>query len=367
MPTLNPPTRLLMGPGPTMVEPRVYEAMRAPLVSHVDPYFFEVVERINEHLRLVFGTRNPFTMAISGTGTAGMETTILNFVAPGDKVALFANGYFCDRIGDIASRNGAEVARCEKPWGEWFEDAEAAEFIARVKPNVVAYVQAETSTGVFQEGAAICRAAHEAGAAVIADCVTSLGGMPVRVDETGIDAAFSGTQKCLSCPPGLSPVTINERAMQRLRARPDQVRSFYFDLRLLDDYYNKSHRFHHTAPISMFYALREALQAIAEEGVEARFERHRANHLAFVAALEAMGLEMHVADPARRLWTLHTVKVPAGVDDAAVRKRLLQEHGIEIMGGFGPLAGKVFRIGLMGASSKRENIDRLLAALKAVL
>jgi alanine-glyoxylate transaminase/serine-glyoxylate transaminase/serine-pyruvate transaminase len=296
-----------------------------------------------------------------------METTILNFIAPGDRVALFANGYFCDRIGDIASRNGAEVVRCEKPWGEWFEDAEAEEFIARVKPQVVAYVQAETSTGVFQDGRAICRAAHDAGAIVIADCVTSLGGMPVRVDDTGIDAAFSGTQKCLSCPPGLSPITVNERAMAKLRARPDQVRSFYFDLRLLDEYYNKSHRFHHTAPISMFYALREALAAIAEEGLEARFERHRANHLALVEALKKMGLEMLVTDPSRRLWTLHTVKVPAGADDAGIRKRLLQEHGIEISGGFGPLAGKIFRIGLMGTSSTRENIDRLLAALSKAL
>ncbi len=356
-----------MGPGPSMVEPCVYEAMRTPIVSHVDPFFFEVAEQINERLRSVFGTRNKFTMAISGTGTSGMETAILNFVAPGEKLAVFANGYFCDRVADIAARNGANVARFEKPWGEWFGDGEAAAFIERERPATVAYVQAETSTGVFQDGAAICRAAHEAGAIVIADCVTSLGGMPVRVDDTGIDVAFSCTQKCLSCPPGLAPLTINERAMEKLRARPDKVRSFYFDLRLLDDYYNKSHRFHHTAPISMFYALHAALEAVAAEGLEARFERHRANHLALVEGLQAMGLEMHVPEPARRIWTLHTVRVPGGVDDAAVRRRLVQEHGIEIMGGFGPLAGKVFRIGLMGASSTRGNIERLLGAMKSVL
>jgi len=367
MPALNPPDRLLMGPGPSMVEPGVYEAMGKRIVSHVDPYFFEVVERINERLRLVFGTRNRFTMAISGTGTSGMETCLLNFVEPGEKLAVFANGYFCDRITDIACRNGANVVRLEKPWGEWFEDAEAAAFIARERPSVVAYVQAETSSGVFQDGRAICAAAHEAGAIVIADCVTSLGGMPVRVDETGIDAAFSCTQKCLSCPPGLAPITVNERAMEKLRARKDQVRSFYFDLKLLDDYYNQSHRFHHTAPVSMFYGLDAALEAVAAEGLEARFERHRANHLALVAGLEAMGLHLHVTDPSRRLWTLHTVRVPEGVDDAAVRRRLIAEHGIEIMGGFGPLAGKVFRIGLMGASSKRENVGRLLSALKQVL
>ncbi len=367
MPVINPPKRLLMGPGPSMVEPRVYEAMRTPIVSHVDPYFFEVVEAVNADLRTFFGTRNKFTMAISGTGTSGMETAILNFIAPGEKVVVFANGYFCDRISDIARRNGANVVRFEKRWGEWFEDDEARDFIARERPRVVAYVQAETSTGVFQDGKAISEAAHEAGAIVIADCVTSLGGMPVRVDDTGIDAAFSCTQKCLSCPPGLAPITISERAMEKLRARPDQVRSFYFDLRLLDDYYNQSHRFHHTAPVSMFYALREALAVAAEEGAEARFERHRCNHVALVAGLQRLGLKMLVPDPARRLWTLHTVLVPGGVDEASIRKRLVQECGIEIMGGFGPLAGKIFRIGLMGASSTRENIDRLLAALERLI
>lgn len=356
-----------MGPGPSMVEPSVYEAMRKPIVSHVDPYFFEVVESVNERLRLVFGTANRFTMAMSGTGTSGMETALLNFVEPGDKIAVLASGYFADRISDIACRNGANVVRLEKPWGEWFEDGEAEDFIARERPDAVAYVQAETSTGVFQDGAAICRAAHGAGAIVLADCVTSLGGMPVRVDETGIDVAFSCTQKCLSCPPGLAPITVSERAMEKLRARKDQVRSFYLDLRLLDDYYNKSHRFHHTAPISMFYGLHAALEAVAAEGLEARFERHRANHLALVAGLEALGLKLLVAEPARRLWTVHTVLVPAGVDDAAVRRRLLLEHGIEVAGGLGAFAGKVFRIGLMGASSTRENIDRVLSALKAAL
>ena len=367
LPPLSPPKRLLMGPGPTMVEPRVYEAMRQPIVSHVDPYFFQIAEDTRRLLRLVFGTRNSFAMAISGTGSAGMEAAITNFTDPGARFAVFANGYFCERITDIARRQGAEVVRLEKSWGETFGDEEAREFVLRERPAVVAFVQAETSTGAWQSGKAICDAAHEVGALAIADCVTSLGGMPVQVDATGIDIAYSCSQKGLSCPPGLAPITLSPRALEKLRARTQPVRSFYFDLKLLDEYYEGAHRYHHTAPISMFYALREALAVIAEEGLEKRFERHRRNHLALVAGLEAMGLAMHVSDPAHRLWTLNTPRVPDGIDDLKVRQRLLNEHGIEIQGGFGPLAGKVFRIGLMGASSTMENVATLLAALKSAL
>jgi alanine-glyoxylate transaminase/serine-glyoxylate transaminase/serine-pyruvate transaminase len=364
---LRPPKRLLMGPGPTMVEPRVYEAMSKPIVSHVDPFFFEVAEDIRRWLSVAFGTANQFTLAISGTGTAGMETVITNFTEPGDKFAVFANGYFCDRISNIAERHGASVVRLEKSWGEVFSEREARDFILREKPKVVAFVQAETSTGVFQRGKAICDAAHEVGALVIADCVTSLGGMPVKIDETGIDVAYSCSQKGLSCPPGLAPITINDRAMEKLRARKQSIRSFYFDLKLLDEYYEGAHRYHHTAPITMFYALREALAVAMEEGMEARWERHRRNHLALVAGLEALGLQMHVPDPANRLWTLNTPRVPAGISDTNVRKRLLDEYGIEILGGFGPLAGQVFRIGLMGASSSGENVLTLLGALEEAL
>lgn len=350
-----------------MVEPRVYEAMRLPVVSHVDPYFYQVAEDIRNLLGPVFGTQNPFRMVISGTGSSGMETAIINFTDPGTKFAVFANGYFCDRITDIARRQGAEVVRLEKPWGESFTDAEAREFIAREKPAVVAYVQAETSTGLYLPGKAICEAAHEHGALVIADCVTSLGGMPVNIDDNGIDIAYSCSQKGLSCPPGLAPIALSPRALERLRARTQPVRSFYFDLKLLDDYYEGAHRYHHTAPISMFYALREALAIIHEEGLQQRFARHRRNHLAFVAGIEAMGLRMHVADPAQRLWTLNTPRVPEGIEDAKVRARLLAEHGIEIFGGFGPLAGKVFRVGLMGASSTEENVLLVLEALEGSL
>jgi alanine-glyoxylate transaminase/serine-glyoxylate transaminase/serine-pyruvate transaminase len=364
---LRPPKRLLMGPGPTMVEPRVYEAMSKPIVSHVDPFFFEVAEDIRRWLGAAFGTANKFTLAISGTGTAGMETVITNFTEPGDKFAVFANGYFCDRISNIAERQGAAVVRLEKAWGEVFSDREARDFIQRERPKIVAFVQAETSTGVFQHGKAICDAAHEVGALVIADCVTSLGGMPVKIDETGIDIAYSCSQKGLSCPPGLAPITIDDRAMEKLRARKQPIRSFYFDLKLLDEYYEGAHRYHHTAPVTMFYALREALAVAMEEGMEARWERHRRNHLALVAGLEALGLQMHVPNPANRLWTLNTPRVPEGVSDVNVRKRLLTEHGIEILGGFGPLAGQVFRIGLMGASSSGENVLTLLGALEEAL
>lgn len=357
----------MLGPGPSMVEPRVYEALRLPIVSHVDPYFYQVAEDIRIMLGPVFGTENRFRMVISGTGSAGMEAAVVNFAEPGTKFAVFANGYFCDRISDIARRQGADVVRLEKPWGEAFSDAEGVEFIERQQPQVVAYVQAETSTGVYQPGKAICEAAHRCGALVIADCVTSLGGMPVNVDETGIDIAYSCSQKGLSCPPGLAPITVSERAMDRVRARSAPVRSFYFDLRLLDEYYTGAHRYHHTAPISMFYALREALAVVLEEGVQQRWARHRRNHLAFVAGIEALGLRMQVAEAAHRLWTLNTPRVPEGIDDAKVRARMLREQGIEILGGFGPLAGKVFRVGLMGASSTEENVLRALEALEAAL
>ena len=364
--SLCPPRRILLGPGPSNVEPRVYEAMRTPIVGHLDPYFFEVAEDVRKLLQVVFGTRNEFTVAISGTGSAGMEAAVANFAEPGEKFAVFANGYFCDRITEMARRYGAEVVRLEKPWGEPFSEEEATSFILRERPKVVAFVHAETSTGARQDGAAICRAAHEVGALVIADCVTSLGGMPVEVDATGIDIAYSCTQKGLSCPPGLSPLTVSARAMEVLRARPGVPRTWYLDLKMLDDYYQGAHRYHHTAPITMFYALREALRVVVEEGLEARWQRHRRNHLALVAGLEAMGMKMHVAEP-YRLWVLNTPCVPEGIDDARVRRRLIESHGIEIFGGFGPLAGKVFRIGLMGASSTQENVLLLLEALEGAM
>jgi alanine-glyoxylate transaminase / serine-glyoxylate transaminase / serine-pyruvate transaminase len=363
---LHPPARYLFGPGPTMVDARVYQALSQPIVGHLDPYFIEVMQDVQELLKTAFGTKDGSTLVISGTGSAGMEATVANFVEPGAKFAVFANGYFSDRLTEMAKRNGANVVRLEKAWGETFSDAEVAEFIDHEKPAVVGYVQAETSTGALQSGHAICAAAHKAGALVIADCVTSLGGLPVEFDRTGIDIAYSCSQKGLSCPPGLSPLALSQRAMEWLRKRTSPVRSWYLDLKLIHDYSTVSHRYHHTAPISMFYALREALVVIAEEGIENRWERHRRCHSFFVREIEAMGLRMHVR-AADRIPTLNTVSVPHGVDDAKVRRRLLEGPGIEIAGGFGPLAGKVFRIGVMGPMATEENVQFFLREFRKAL
>jgi alanine-glyoxylate transaminase / serine-glyoxylate transaminase / serine-pyruvate transaminase len=362
----QPPRRYLFGPGPSMVHPRVYEALSKPIVGHLDPYFIQVMTDVQQLLKGAFGADDAATLVISGTGSAGMEASIANFVEPGAKLAVFANGYFSDRLTEMAKRQGANVTRLEKLWGEIFTDAEAQEFIHREKPQVVAYVHAETSTGALQPGQAICAAAHQVGALVIADCVTSLGGVPVEFDKTGIDVAYSCTQKGLSCPPGLSPMAMSLRAMDWLRARTSPVRSWYLDLKLIHDYSTVSHRYHHTAPISMFYALREALAVIADEGIENRWDRHRRCHKSFVQGVEAMGLRLHVpAD--HRIATLNTVCVPKGVDEAKVRKRLIDEAGIEIAGGFGPLAGKIFRIGVMGPLATEDNVQFFLKEFKRAL
>jgi alanine-glyoxylate transaminase/serine-glyoxylate transaminase/serine-pyruvate transaminase len=364
-PPLSPPKRLLLGPGPSPVEPRVYEALRKPIVGHLDPYLFDVAAEIRELLQCVFETRNELTLVVSGTGTSGMEAAISNFVEPGAKVAVFVNGYFCERIAEMVRRQGAELVRLERPWGEAFDAGEAREFIRRERPAVVAFVHGETSTGVVQDGKAICEAAHEVGAIVIADTVTTLGNMPVKVDETGIDVAYSCSQKGLACTPGLAPITVSPRAAERLRQRSAPNPSFYLDLRLLEDYYH-NRRYHHTASASLLYAMREALAIVHEEGLERRFDRIRTNHRAFVAGVEAMGLAMLVAEP-YRLWPLNTPRLPEGIDDVKVRQYLLHEFGIEVLGGFGPLAGKVLRVGIMGAGSTKENVLAVLEALERAL
>jgi len=360
------PERLLFGPGPSMVAPRVYAAMAQPVVGHLDPFFFQVADEIRDLLGYVFSTGNRFNMAISGTGSSGMEAAVANFAEPGRKFALLANGFFADRIGEMARRQGAQIVRLEKPWGEPFDPQQIRDFIRRERPSVVGMVQAETSTGMFNDVRPACEAAHEVDAVVIADCVTSLGGMPVNVDENGIDIAYSCTQKGLGCPPGLAPITVSPRALDRLGSCQRQVQSWYLDLRLLDSFYS-GHKYHHTASATMFYALREGLAIVKEEGREARWERHRRNHQAFVAGIQSMGLSMHIANPAHRLWTLNTPRVPEGVDDARIRGWLLEKRGIEIAGGFGPLAGKIFRIGLMGYGSTQSNVQVILEALSEAL
>jgi alanine-glyoxylate transaminase/serine-glyoxylate transaminase/serine-pyruvate transaminase len=365
-PALKPPQRFLFGPGPTMVDPRVYSALSKPIVGHLDAYFIQVMGDVQQLLKAAYGTTDGATLVISGTGSAGMEAAIANFVEAGTKIAIFANGYFSDRLTEMAKRNGANVVRFEKNWGETYTDDEAREFIHREKPQVVGYVHAETSTGALQSGRAICAAARDIGALVIGDCVTSLGGLPVEFDKTGIDVAYSCTQKGLSCPPGLSPMAMSPRAMEFLRARTTPSRSWYLDLKLIHDYSTVSHRYHHTAPISMFYALREALLVVSDEGIENRWERHRRCNKAFVKGIEAMGLKMHVPE-AHRIPTLNTVCVPPGVDEGKVRKRLLDGPGIEIAGGFGPLAGKVFRIGVMGPLATEENVQFFLKEFRKAL
>ena len=340
--------------------------MAKPMVGYLDPFFFEVNEEVRAGLREVFGTKNPFTLAISGTGSAGMETAVSNFVDPGAKLLVFSAGYFADRIAEMGRRHGARVVRIEKAWGETFTEDEAREALQREKPDIAALVHGETSAGTLQDPAVIARPAHEAGALVIADCVTSLGANPVRVDEAGIDIAYSCTQKGLSCPPGLSPFTVSPRAAEWLKARKRDNTIWYLDLKLLAAYYDAPHGYHHTAPISSFYALRESLAAIREEGAERRYARHAGAHAEFVRRIEALGLRMHVA-PGKRLPNLNTVRVPEGIDDAAVRRALIEEHDVEVGAGFGPLAGKIFRIGLMGPLANREGLDLFFGAFEKCL
>jgi alanine-glyoxylate transaminase/serine-glyoxylate transaminase/serine-pyruvate transaminase len=348
------------------VHPRVLAALATPLVGHLDPAFVALMEETKRMLRVVFGTTNELTIPISGTGSAGLEATIVNLVESGDEVVIGVNGVFGTRLSEVAARAGATVIAAEAPWGESVPPETIAEALAKAKkPRLVVLVHAETSTGVWQPLAEASRMAREHDALFVVDCVTSLGGCPVDVDRAGIDAAYSGTQKCLSCPPGLAPITFGPRAVARLRARTAKVQSWYLDLTMLEKYWGEERVYHHTAPISMNYALYEALRIVLEEGAEARYARHRRNHEALVAGLEALGLGMAVAS-GERLWMLNSVRIPAGVDDPAVRRALLEE-GIEIGGGLGPLKGQTWRIGLMGESSTAANVTRLLGALERIL
>jgi alanine-glyoxylate transaminase / serine-glyoxylate transaminase / serine-pyruvate transaminase len=364
---IAPPKRLLYGPGPSMVEPRAYEAMSGPVIGIFDPYFFEIVDEIRAGLRNAFGTRNQMTFPIPAGGSGAMEAALANFLVPGSKVAVFAAGHFADRISIMARRLRADVARLEKPWGQVFTTDEAEEFIARQRPDVVAFVQAETSTGAYQSGRAITPAAGAAHAIVIADCVTSLGAMPVSLDEVGIDVAFSCSQKGLSCPAGLSPVSISPRAWQRLEERAVDPFTWYLDLRLTAKYFEPPHVYHHTPSPPLYYAMHQALAAIEEEGLENRWQRHRLASERLISGLVALGFEPLVARPEDRIWHLTTVIPPAGVDQAALRQKLLQRYSIEIASGLGQLAGKVLRIGTMGPLATGENVDFLLRALAECL
>jgi alanine-glyoxylate transaminase / serine-glyoxylate transaminase / serine-pyruvate transaminase len=365
--TFHPPTRLLLGPGPSNVEERVLRAMSTQLVGYFDPCLLEVAAEIRRLLNLAFGTRNHVTLPISGTGSAGMEAALINIIEPGDKVLVGANGYFGDRMVEIVERCGGRPIVLQVEWGKPIlpEQVRAA---LKKEPGVkvLAVVHAETSTGVLQPLEGLREIADQHDALFLVDAVTSLAGHPVGVDQHGIDVCYSGTQKALSAPPGLAPLTLSERAMERIRRRKQKVQSFYLDVALFEKYWGTNGFYHHTPPITFYYALLEALKIVEEEGLEARFERHRLNHQALVAGLEGMGLQMQVELP-YRLWTLNTVKIPNGIDDAKVRGRLLQECGIEIGGGLGTLKGKVWRIGFMGVNSRGNNVLLLLAALERIL
>ena len=367
MKEFHPSKRILLGPGPSDVDPRVLAAMGAPLLGHLDPEFLTVMDDIQASLRTVFETRNKLTIPISGTGSAGMEAALVNLVEPGDTVLVCVNGVFGERMADIVGRCGGKLVRVDAPWGSSLNPEQIRASIQKDHPVILAVVHAETSTGVLTPLPMIQEIVRDFPEILfLVDCVTSLGGIPVGIDEHQVDVAYSGTQKCLSCPPGLSPVTFSARAIDKLRKRKTKVQSWYLDLSLVEKYWGEDRTYHHTAPISMNYALREALRLVEEEGLEKRWERHRLNHLALVAGIEAMGLEMLVR-PEARLWSLNTIKIPEGISDPQVRMRLLQEFGIEIGGGLGPLKGQIWRVGLMGNSSTRNKLNLFLSAIEQIL
>ena len=367
MQDFHAPRRLLLGPGPSAVHPRVLRAMSTPLIGHLDPLFLAVMNDIQTLLRRVFVTTHPFTIAVSGTGSAGMEAAIVNIVEPGDRVIVGVNGVFGTRLATIIERCGGNTIPIEVPWGQVIEPDSIAAMLQQSGPvKAVVLVHAETSTGAWQPVEPIGALCRQHNALLIVDAVTSLGGMPVEVDRWGIDVCYSATQKCLSCPPGLAPLTLSDRALSVVKTRRSPCHSWYLDLSLIADYWaEQSRAYHHTAPISMIYALREALRLVEEEGLPTRFARHQLNSRALAAGLMALGFNP-LPPPDRRLPTLVCVTIPAHIDEAAVRAELLRRFGIEIGGGLGPLKGKVWRIGLMGESSTEANVLTLLNALEEI-
>ena len=364
-PPLAPSRRILLGPGPSDVSPRVLEALARPTLGHLDPEYLEIMDTTGAMLRRVFSTDNELTLAVSGTGSAGMEACVANLIEPGDEMIVCVNGVFGGRMADVAGRCGATVHRIDVDWGETVDPEQvAATLRAHPKTKVLGIVHAETSTGAHQPLEEISRLVHDAGALLLVDAVTSLGGLAVAVDTWRVDACYSGTQKCLSCPPGLAPVTFSAAALDVIRSRRTKVQSWYLDMSMIADYWGGERAYHHTAPVNMTYALYEALRIVLEEGLEARVVRHELNHRALRAGLEALGI-FYI--PSRPLTTLNAIAVPEGAEDARVRRRLLEEYGIEIGAGLGPFKGKAWRIGLMGTSSTRRNVMLVLAALETIL
>ena len=361
------PTRLLFGPGPSVVDPRAYEAMSQPVLGIRDPRFLQIMDELRAGLRSVFGTNNRMTFPIPASGSGAMETAVANFVLPGSKFAVFAAGHFADRISIMAKRHQAVIAVCQKEWGEVFSEEEAREFIHRERPDVVTFVQAETSTGAYQSGRAITKAAKDVDALVIADTVTSLGAMPVEIDDVGIDVAFSCSQKGLSCPAGLSPFTVSPKAWDVLMSRSEDLATWYFDLKLMANYFEPPHVYHHTPAPPLFYAMHESLAVIEEEGLKDRIQRHRRAGQQLMEGLIELGFQPLVKNPEHRTSHLATVLPPAGVNEAELRQRLMDRYEIEIASGLGKLAGKILRIGTMGPLATHQNVDLLLEALRSCL
>jgi alanine-glyoxylate transaminase/serine-glyoxylate transaminase/serine-pyruvate transaminase len=363
---LNPPIRLLLGPGPSDVHPRVLTAMATPLLGHLDPYFLTLMNETQEMLRQAFRTGNALTFPVSATGMAGMETCMVNLLEPGDKIVVCVNGFFGQRMLDVAGRTGAQVTELAVPWGSVFELDAIRETLKKTRPKVLAIVQAETSTGAWQPLEQLGKLCHEFDTLLLVDAVTSLGCVPLELDAWDVDAVYSCTQKGLGCPPGLSPVSFSPRAVEAIGKRKAKVQSWYLDMTMVQRYWGQDRFYHHTAPITMIYALREGLRLLHEEGLDARWQRHLLNHRAIKAGLTALGLAYSAAE-GHQLPQLNAVKVPAGVDDLAVRKQLLEEFGIEIGGGLGDFKGKVWRIGIMGCNSRPNCVLLLLAALERCL
>ncbi len=367
--SFHPIPRILMGPGPSDVNPRILNALSRPTVGHLDPEFIRLMDETKQMLQSAFRTTNELTIPVSAPGSAGMETCFVNLVEPGDKVIVCVNGVFGTRMADNVKRLGGEAVLVEDPWGAPVDPGKLkAALEAHPDAKIVSFVHAETSTGVRSDAKTLCALAHEHGCLTLVDCVTSLGGIEVSIDDWGVDAAYSGTQKCLSCVPGLSPVTFSSRAVEVIRSRKTEVSSWFFDLNLVMGYWGEgqTRAYHHTAPVNALYALHEALVILLEEGLEAAWEKHSRNHLALRAGLEALGLEFIVAEE-YRLPQLNTVTIPDGVDEGAVRKELLSRFNLEIGAGLGVLAGKAWRIGLMGYASNPGNVLLCVNALELVL
>ncbi len=363
----NPKSKLLLGPGPSNADPRVLRALSEPTIGHLDPDFVKIMDETTDLLRYVFQTANQLTIPISGTGSAGMETAIVNSIEPGDKAIICVAGVFGERMVDVAERSGAVVVRVDGPWGSIVDPEDVTKAI-KENPDakIIGIVHAETSTGVLQPLEDIASMAHENGMRIVVDAVTSLGGVKVPVDELELDFVYSGTQKCLSCPPGLAPVTVGPRALDFIKNRETKCQSWYLDLAMISRYWGSERFYHHTAPVNMIYALNEALRIIKEEGLESRWARHQLNQQALITGLEAMGMKL-VVEPDYRLPSLTTVYLPDDADDALVRSRLLKEYDIEIGAALGEFKGRVWRIGLMGTNSTKGNVLTFLAALEDVL